>query len=129
MDFLAVCRKVRKMKGVCEYMFFDQNSNHIAKYLRISRDDGDKAESDSIGGQRNLIDDFIQNHDGAVSCREYVDDGYSGTNFERPSFQRMIEDAKKRKINYIIVKDACVIIEPTRKGPFERLSWLGSICF
>lgn len=86
-------------------MFFNQKSNLIAKYLRISRDDGDKAESDSIGGQRNLIDDFIKQHDGAVSCKEYADDVYSGTNFDRPAFQRMIEDAKRKKINCIIVKD------------------------
>ncbi|MCD7765076.1 MAG: recombinase family protein [Lachnospiraceae bacterium] len=82
-----------------------QKPNLTAKYLRISRDDGDKAESDSIGGQRNLIDDYIRQHKELKSCGEYVDDGFSGTNFDRPSFQRMIEDAKKKKINCIIVKD------------------------
>ena len=81
------------------------NSNKAACYLRLSREDGDKAESDSISNQRNLINDYVNQRNGIMLIKEYVDDGYSGTNFERPSFKRMMEDVKIGKINCIIVKD------------------------
>lgn len=74
-------------------------------YLRLSDDDGDKPESNSIRNQRSLITDYVKHHSDITLVEEYVDDGYSGTNFDRPAFQRMIEDAKKKKINCIIVKD------------------------
>lgn len=83
----------------------------IAKYLRLSESDGDlgvdgKDESNSIENQRLLLDSFIEGRDDLDGeVYEYVDDGFSGTNFDRPSFKRMIEDAKKGKINCIIVKD------------------------
>ena len=74
-------------------------------YLRLSREDGDKIESDSIRNQRDLIMDYLRQHKELRLVDEYVDDGYSGSNFERPRFQKMMEDIKKRKINCIIVKD------------------------
>lgn len=81
------------------------NSNKAACYLRLSREDGDKSESDSISNQRSLINDFVNQKTGIKLIKEYVDDGYSGTNFDRPSFKRMMEDVKAGKINCIIVKD------------------------
>lgn len=80
-------------------------------YLRLSIADGDlgkdnKDESNSIENQRMLLLDFVQSREDLPDeYIEYVDDGYSGTNFERPSFKRMIEDAKCGKIGTIIVKD------------------------
>lgn len=74
-------------------------------YVRLSKDDGDKKESDSIKNQKELIRNFKKNHPEIIIIEEYSDDGYSGVNFERPDFQRMIEDVKKKKINCIIVKD------------------------
>ena len=74
-------------------------------YLRLSRDDGDKEESNSITGQRELLRDYISQR---PEFREYavrVDDGYSGSTFERPSFQKMIEDVKAGRTDCIIVKD------------------------
>ena len=59
-------------------------------YLRLSREDGDKEESNSITGQRELLRDYIAQH---PELREYavrIDDGFSGSTFERPSFQKMI---------------------------------------
>lgn len=76
-----------------------------ADYSRLSREDGDKAESDSIRNQKELISDFIAKQPDMELVDEYIDDGYSGTNFERPGFQRMMEDVKKGKINCIVVKD------------------------
>ncbi len=79
--------------------------NKVAAYLRLSRDDGDKQESDSIRNQRELIKEYLSKHKNLQYVDEYIDDGYSGTSFERPSFQRLMEDVKERKINCIIVKD------------------------
>lgn len=82
-----------------------------ALYLRLSLADGDlgknnKDESNSIENQRTLLVNFLQDRDDlADEYIEYVDDGYTGTNFERPEFKRMIEDAKTGKIDTIIVKD------------------------
>ena len=72
-----------------------------AIYLRLSRDDGDKAESDSIHSQRELIHQFLSKYSGIKFIREYVDDGYSGTTFDRPAFIRMIEDLKK---NFLLIE-------------------------
>ena len=82
-----------------------------ALYLRLSESDGDlgidgKDESNSIENQRLLLQSYLtarNDMDGEVV--EYVDDGYSGTNFNRPAFKQMIEDAKKGKIDVILVKD------------------------
>lgn len=74
-------------------------------YLRLSREDGDKLESDSIQNQRKLIENFIGKTKGFKIIKEYVDDGYSGTNFDRPRFQDMMEDIRKGRINCIVVKD------------------------
>ena len=71
-----------------------QNSFLAAVYLRLSKDDGDKMESDSIRNQRSLIRDFAKQHSDITLVKEYVDDGFSGTNFERPDFQKMMEDIR-----------------------------------
>ena len=74
-------------------------------YLRLSSDDGDKIESNSITNQKNLIKLFV-NRNKDISIKDtYIDDGYSGTDFERPDFKRMIIDIEKGKIDTIIVKD------------------------
>ena len=82
-----------------------------AIYLRLSLSDGDlgedsKDESNSIENQRLLIEEYLENHeDISKDIVEYVDDGYTGTNFNRPDFKRMLEEAKAGKIATIIVKD------------------------
>ena len=81
-----------------------------AIYLRLSQDDekydkGFKAESNSISNQRLQIKDFIDKNEEMEFAGEYADDGYSGINFERPAFKKMMEDAITGSINCIIVKD------------------------
>lgn len=78
---------------------------NVAAYTRLSRDDGDKAESDSIGSQKEIIKAFVRDHDDMVIVKEYVDDGYSGVNFDRPDFQQMLSDIKAKRINCVICKD------------------------
>lgn len=74
-------------------------------YLRLSREDGDKEESNSITGQRELLRDFLKAHPELHEYTVRVDDGFSGSTFDRPAFQAMLEDVKSGKTNCIIVKD------------------------
>ena len=75
-----------------------------ALYCRLSRDDGTDAESNSISNQKSLLSRYAQEH-GYTHPQFYVDDGWSGANFNRPSFQRMINDIEEGKIGTVIVKD------------------------
>lgn len=85
----------------------------IGKYIRLSQADQDvmkkenKTESESIAHQRDLIQRYINSHADLKNCggREFYDDGYSGTNFKRPAFERLLEQIKKGKIGCVIVKD------------------------
>ena len=78
---------------------------NAAEYTRLSRDDGDKAESNSITSQKEIIRDYVRRHPEFVIVKEYADDGYSGVNFERPGFRQMMEDIKAKKIDCVICKD------------------------
>ena len=76
-------------------------------YIRLSEADEGKSyesESESVLNQRNILMNFIKEK-GFIFTSEYVDDGYSGTTFDRPGFQRLIEDIKVGRINLVIVKD------------------------
>ena len=75
------------------------------EYLRLSVADGDKAASDSINNQRELIDLFLKSHPEIKLHKERVDDGYSGVDFDRPSFREMMNDIRSGKVNCVIVKD------------------------
>ena len=84
----------------------------VAIYLRISSEDGDlkdtgKAESESISNQRGLLLNFISNHSefSGWEVSEFCDDGWSGKNFERPDFLRMMEQIKQGQIDCVLVKD------------------------
>lgn len=74
-------------------------------YLRLSRDDGDKEESNSITGQRELLRDYLSKHPDIRETAVRVDDGWSGSTFDRPAFQKMIEDVKAGLTDCVIVKD------------------------
>ena len=85
----------------------------IGKYIRLSDADRDlmkkegKTESESVSHQKALIQNFVNEKDELKDCEQYefFDDGFSGTNFDRPSFEKLIEQIKKGKINCVIVKD------------------------
>lgn len=84
----------------------------VAMYLRLSSEDGDlkdtgKAESESISNQRGLLQNFISSRPefGGWEISEFCDDGWSGKNFERPSFLRMMEQVRQGQIHCIVVKD------------------------
>lgn len=75
-----------------------------ALYMRLSRDDELQGESGSIQTQRMMLRQYAQEHSLTV-IEEYVDDGWSGTNYDRPAFQRMIDDIEDGKINCVVTKD------------------------
>ena len=77
---------------------------NTALYMRLSRDDENYGDSVSIETQRTILQQYAKEH-GLSVYGEYVDDGWSGTNFERPSFQRMMDDVEAGKVNCIITKD------------------------
>lgn len=83
----------------------DTGIYRAAAYIRLSREDGDKEESDSVGNQRKLLLDYIHGKAELLLHDIYVDDGFSGTNFRRPGFQKMIADIEAGKVNCVIVKD------------------------
>lgn len=88
----------------------DLKSYQAAVYLRLSREDGDivdggKQISNSIANQRELVMDYLKSRPEITVVSTYTDDGYSGVNFERPEFQRMLSDIREGKINCVIVKD------------------------
>lgn len=74
-------------------------------YVRLSREDGDKEESNSVTGQKDLIRDYMTRHPELRECAMKVDDGFTGSNFDRPAFQEMMAEVKAGKINCIVVKD------------------------
>ena len=76
---------------------------NTAIYCRLSKDDGKIAESSSISTQREMLTQYVKSQ-GWKLYGEYVDDGYTCLNFNRPNFQRMISDIKDGKINCVITK-------------------------
>lgn len=82
-----------------------KDTYRVGRYARLSREDGDKLESDSIVNQQRVIEDYCAAHAGLVIVEDYADDGFTGTNFNRPAFRRMLDDIEKNKIDCIVVKD------------------------
>lgn len=77
----------------------------VVLYLRLSSDDGDSRESDSISNQRILTRGYLDGKSEFVIVREFVDDGFTGTNFDRPDFQEMMRYLKEGKADCIVCKD------------------------
>lgn len=83
----------------------DKKVLKAALYIRLSREDGDRLESLSVANQRLLLTEYVDSHDDLEIYNFYIDDGYTGTNFERPNFKRMIQDIENKKVQCVIVKD------------------------
>ncbi len=83
----------------------NDNQWNVALYIRLSREDGDKAESDSVANQKKLLNNYVEEHEEFVSASFFVDEDETGTNFNRPAFQRMMDDIESNKINCVIIKD------------------------
>lgn len=81
----------------------------VALYIRLSQEDSDngqdKQESNSVTSQKTLLNEFTDTHDDLIVYDTYIDDGFTGTDFNRPSFQRLLEDMRNGNINCVVVKD------------------------
>ena len=77
---------------------------HAALYIRLSKEDESEGPSQSVQNQESLLREFVQQHRLSV-YDTYIDDGWSGTSFDRPAFQRMITDIEEKKVNMVITKD------------------------
>lgn len=77
---------------------------HVALYIRLSKEDENEGPSESVNNQKSLLEDFVKKHRLSV-YDTYIDDGWSGTNFDRPGFRRMIHDIETRMVNMVITKD------------------------
>jgi len=84
------------------------NRINLAIYLRISKDDGNNLETQSIANQRDLIRNFIANHSdfAGANITEYVDDGITGSHTDREAYKRLMADVENGVIDCIVVKDA-----------------------
>ena len=87
---------------------------HAALYIRLSKEDESEGPSQSVQNQESLLREFVQQHRLNV-YDAYVDDGWSGTNFDRPGFRRMTADIEAKKVNMVITKDCCAIMGLNQK--------------
>ena len=94
-----------KYAGYLEQPHKGMKTWKAALYIRLSKEDGDKTESYSVTSQREILKEFLKLHPDIELHDFYVDDGWSGTNFDRPSFSRMMNDIYSGSVNCVIVKD------------------------
>lgn len=90
--------------------FNSENDNnsilyYAIAYYRLPKDDGSRSESDSILNQRKLVRNYISSHDNIILVDEAYDDGYTGTNYDRPGFMTVMDAVNAGKVNCVIVKD------------------------
>ncbi|MGN8969845.1 recombinase family protein, partial [Intestinimonas sp. HCP28S3_D6] len=100
---------------------------NVGIYCRLSNDDERDGESVSIENQKLLLQNYVRQR-GWNEIDTYIDDGYSGTNFDRPGVKRLIEDAKAKRINVILVKDLSrrpshILCKPPRWCIIEAPQW------
>ena len=89
-----------------------------ALYVRLSRDDENEGDSNSIAHQIEILTKYARDH-GISNYKIYKDDGYSGTSFKRPGFQEMLGDIEAGRVSMVVVKDDCVIIELNAESPIK----------
>ena len=97
--------------------------NRVALYIRLSVEDNGK-DSDSIANQLKLGQEYLADHPSLQLIDTYIDNGYTGTNFDRPEFNRMLQDAQSAKIDCIVVKD----LSRLSRNYIEAGEFLEKIC-
>jgi len=85
----------------------NNNTNTTALYIRLSQEDDNVGESDSVKNQRDLLNDFVAKHPDLSTSKvlHFIDDGYSGTTFARPAITKMLDAVRKGEVQAIVVKD------------------------
>ncbi len=86
-------------------------------YVRLSVEDSGKPGADTIINQQELIQSYIDSQPDMQFYDLYCDNGRTGTNFDRPEFERLMEDVRAGKVDCIVVKDDCVILELNTESP------------
>lgn len=99
-----------------------------ALYCRLSQEDMQAGESESIQNQKLILQKYADEHH-FFNTRFFVDDGFSGVSFEREGLQAMLREVEAGNVATVITKDDCVIIEPTQKDLENQGFVAGSICF
>lgn len=96
----------RKSRYIAETKEQNKTAMFLAGiYTRLSIEDDDDEEQNSIGNQKKIVLDYLKDKDNIAVTEYYVDNGYTGMNYKRPAFQRMLNDLRSGKINCVIVKD------------------------
>ena len=85
-----------------------------ALYERLSRDDDQAGDSNSIVNQKKYLESYAEQR-GYTNIQHYTDDGWSGGNFDRPSWKRLVADIEAGKVAHVLVKDYCAIIGLNQK--------------
>lgn len=106
----------------------EQKGKITALYERLSHDDGRSDESVSVENQKRILEDYARKN-GFTNVRHFTDDGVRGTTFKRPGLDAMVDEIRAGNVATVIVKDDCVIIEPTQKDLENQGFVAGSICF
>ena len=86
----------------------------VGLYIRLSKEDDREGQSESVANQLSMLTEFASQQRLDV-YDTYIDDGWSGTNFDRPAFQRLIADIEAKKVNMVITKDCCAIMGLNQK--------------
>ena len=81
------------------------NEWKVGLYIRLSREDGDKAESDSVVNQKKLLSSYVEEHEEFVDYDYFIDEDETGTNFNRPAFKQLIKAIKDNSLTCVIIKD------------------------
>ena len=97
-----------------EVNMLQPNQKITALYCRLSRDDNLEGDSNSIQNQKLILQKYADEN-GFQNTRFYVDDGYSGTNFNRPGFAALLEEVEAGRVETLVVKDYCAIIGLNQK--------------
>lgn len=110
-------RKVNPLVSVSDEPAVLQRIYKTGAYIRLSVEDSGKPGADTIEAQKELVLGYIDTQPDMQFCDLYCDNGRTGTNFQRPEFDRLMEDIRAGKINCIVVKDDCVILELNAESP------------
>ncbi len=110
-------RKVNHLLPVTDVEAPKQRVYRTGGYVRLSVEDSGRHGADTIDMQRELILGYIAGQPDMELVDLYCDNGRTGTNFERPAFERLMEDVRTGKIDCIVVKDGCVNIELNSESP------------
>lgn len=117
-----MARTKRKINPVIPPPFVEPAKVRIYRtggYVRLSVEDSGKPGADTIEAQKAQILSYIEQQQDMTFCGVFCDNGHSGTNFERPAFEQLMNEIRTGKIDCIVVKDDCVIIELNAESPIK----------